>query len=134
MQGFEKIAAFRKEEKRLIDGLALYIERYRKSGMAINLHLDGLRDRYYRDSIRVRNYNEFTLFVRHFGLPDFVLFEYDVDKEDAGYECAKFLIIDCLEKNVPLPLFKVYGISSNNQKDVELLLGTFQKRTRESKA
>lgn len=68
--------------------------------MTVNLHLDGLRDRCYRGSVRVRNCNEFTLYMQRFGLPDSVLPEYDMNVAEAAYKCAGFLIIDYLGKKL----------------------------------
>lgn len=128
-QKFKEVSSLKKKEDKFLPEIIALLKQCREAQVAINLHLDNLRDRYYRDSIRVWDYDEFTSFIRHFGLPDLVLFEYDVDTAGEGYECAKFLIIDCLEKNVPLPPFKVYGISPGTGRDVASLLTAFQKRT-----
>lgn len=128
-QKFEEASALRKKEDKPVSEITTLLKQCRESQIAINLHLDSLRDRYYRDSIRVWDYEEFTSFIRHFDLPDLVLFEYDVDEERDSYECAKFLIIDCLEKGVQLPSFRVNGISHNGQKDVKSLLTAFQTRS-----
>lgn len=129
---FEEASALRKKEDKLAAEITTLLEQCRESQMAVNLHLDSLRDRYYRDSIRVWDYDEFTSFIRHFHLPDLVLFEYDLDEEQQSYECAKFLINYCLENNLHLPSFKVYGISHNSRKDLRSLLADFQTRALKS--
>jgi hypothetical protein len=128
-QKFAEVAASRKKEDKPLLELTTLLKQCKESQIAINLHSDILRDRYYRDSVRVWDYREFTLYIRQFGLPALVLFEYYVDEKQESYECAKFLIIDCLEKGVQLRSFRMNGISHNRQKDVKPLLTAFQTRS-----
>lgn len=128
-QKFGEAAALKDKGKEIISEIISEIKKCRKDQVPVSLHLDGLKSQYYRNTIRVRNEDEFVFFIREFGLPDFVLLEYDMDVAEAAYDCAKFLIIDCLEKRVSLPPFKVHGIALSNQKDAETLLTTFQKMT-----
>ena len=84
----------------------------------------------YKDKkwVVVTNYEEFVLYLNHYGIPDFVSFDHDiaeshytpkefwndyeaskawqesqVHKEKTGYECAEYLIKFCIENRHYLP-------------------------------
>lgn len=125
-QKFGEAADLKDKEKRINWDIIVSIRKCRKKEIPVMLHFDRLKGQNYRNTIRVRSANEFAFFIQQFGLPDIVLLEYDIEASKAAYDCAKFLIIDCLEKRTQLPTFKVHGIAPTSQKDVETLLTTFQ--------
>lgn len=90
----------------------------------------------------VLNYDEFTLWINKFGLPDVISFDHDladehytpeefwfpyekskeyqdaqIYKEKTGMDCAKFLVDYCIDNNVKLPNFYVHSanpVGANN--------------------
>lgn len=129
-QKFGEAADLKDKERRIRREIMVSIRKCRTEQIPVILHLDGLKSQYYSKTIKARREDEFIFFIQEFGLPDVVMLEYDIEMTKTAYDCAKYLIIDCLEKRTPLPPFKVHGISLSSQKDVETLLTTFQTMTK----
>lgn len=95
----------------------------------------------------VRNYNEFVKIIAKRGLPKFISFDHDLDdthyqeyhrtggeyfdyskvKELTGYDCAKWLVNYCNERNLPLPEFAVHTMNGPGKKNIESYLNSYTK-------
>jgi len=76
---------------------------------------------------RVYDYEEFTEFISQNGLPDFISFDHDLGLEKTGYDCAKWLVEFCLDKNLILPEFQVHSQNPVGKENIEALLNNFKK-------
>ena len=83
----------------------------------------------------IRNYNDFVKYITLTGLPSFVTFDHDLAdehyrpsmyapdghynnyytdgtfKERTGYDCAKWLVNYCMEKNLKVPQYTVHSMN-----------------------
>ena len=59
----------------------------------------------------VKNYKEFVQWITKKGLPDGICFDHDLGGDKSGFDCAKWLVSYCLERNIDIP---PYGIQSAN--------------------
>lgn len=59
----------------------------------------------------VKNYQDFCKFLDANGIPDRICFDHDLGEEKSGYDCAKYLVSYCQEKNCDIP---EYSIQSSN--------------------
>lgn len=99
----------------------------------------------------VRNYRSFCnaindLFLHTGGLPQFISFDHDladehysenmVDpilynemypsfKEKTGFDCAKWLVEFCLDRNLQMCAFQVHSMNPVGKKNIESLLSSF---------
>jgi len=76
---------------------------------------------------RVYDYEEFTEFISQNGLPDFISFDHDLGLGKTGYDCAKWLVEFCLDKNLILPEFQVHSQNPVGKENIETLLNNFKK-------
>ena len=76
---------------------------------------------------RVYDYEEFTEFISRNGLPDFISFDHDLGLGKTGYDCAKWLVEFCLDKNLILPEFQVHSQNPVGKEYIEALLNNFKK-------
>jgi len=97
----------------------------------------------------VKSYDEFVAFITNNGLPDGICFDHDLGKEtesellrkgyskkDArrlkkeektGYDCAKWLIEYCLDRDINIP---PYGLQTSNEagkENIDCLLSNYKK-------
>ena len=73
--------------------------------------------------IWVKNYNEFTFWVKENGLPDGINFDHDLadislKEEKTGYDCAKWLVDYCLETNNKIPTYYVHSANPIGTKNI----------------
>lgn len=66
--------------------------------------------------IVARNYDEFVKTVLSFGIPEFVTFDHDLADiiyapEKTGYDCCKWLVEFCEERQVKFPEFEVHSMN-----------------------
>ena len=90
------------------------------------LYLDDLRPTPFGFE-RVYDYEGFTEFISRNGLPDFISFDHDLGWEKTGYDCAKWLVEFCLDKNLILPEFQVHSQNPVGKENIEALLNNFKK-------
>jgi hypothetical protein len=55
------------------------------------LWLDDLRDKPSPEWDAVRNYEEFTHYIKKYGMPDKISFDHDLGRPKTGYDCAVWL-------------------------------------------
>ena len=96
----------------------------------------------------VRSYEEFTAFVekkfaKTGSLPDLITFDHDLGnehyshtsgtipyeefREKTGYDCAKWLVDFCIDKNLPLPTYKVHSMNPVGAKNIISYFENFKK-------
>lgn len=91
-----------------------------------NLYLDDLRPTP-EGFDRVYNYEEFILYIEKNGLPDIISFDHDLGIGNSGYDCAKWLVDYCLDKNLQLPKYLVHSQNPVGKENIEYLLNNFLK-------
>lgn len=57
----------------------------------------------------IQYYEEFVECIEMMGLPDAISFNHDLGGEKTGYDCAKWLVDYCTEKDLPLPRCYVHS-------------------------
>lgn len=93
----------------------------------------------------VRNFNEFVDLISLRGLPKFVCYDHDLAdshygdglngdeinyskyQEKTGYDCAKWLVAYCLEKNVKHPPYVVHSLNPVGRKNIESYIENYNK-------
>ncbi|AZB32132.1 cyclic-phosphate processing receiver domain-containing protein [Chryseobacterium balustinum] len=98
----------------------------------VNLYLDDVRA-CPKNFLLVTSYDEFVNFIRHRGFPNFISFDHDLGLGKTGYDCAKFLVEYCLEKQLDLPCFFVHSQNPVGKLNIESLLKNFQKFQKKEK-
>ncbi|WP_454966923.1 cyclic-phosphate processing receiver domain-containing protein [Capnocytophaga leadbetteri] len=76
---------------------------------------------------RVYSYEEFVSYLEHYGLPDFISFDHDLGEGLSGYDCAKYLVDYCLDRQLALPDFVVHSQNPVGKANIEQLLANFKK-------
>ena len=92
----------------------------------INLYLDDVRVSTENFAL-VTSYDEFVRYIKHHELPNFISFDHDLGLGKTGYDCAKFLVEFCLEKQIDLPEFFVHSQNPVGKMNIESLLKNFKK-------
>lgn len=92
--------------------------------MTKKLYLDDLRP-IPNNFIGVRDYDGFVKFITEQSLPNFISFDHDLGEGKTGYDCAKFLVEFCLDKNLKLPKFFVHSQNPVGKENIEKLLENF---------
>ena len=93
----------------------------------------------------VRNYNEFVDLITLRGLPKFVCYDHDLAdnhygdglnsdvidytkyQEKTGYDCAKWLVSYCMEKNIKHPPYVVHSLNPAGKKNIECYIENYNK-------
>lgn len=93
----------------------------------------------------VRNYNEFTNLIMLRGLPKFVCYDHDLAdshyryglkhdiipyseyKERTGYDCAKWLVAYCADRNIKHPPYVVHSLNPEGKKNIEAYINSYNK-------
>jgi hypothetical protein len=101
------------------------------------------QDIFLRDDWEIaRNYHQFVSSIIEEGLPEFISFDHDLADEDylesdsheipekTGYECAKWLIDYCMDRNAELPKFFSHSMNPVGKENIESLLNNYKKLTR----
>ena len=87
----------------------------------MNLYLDDLRTTP-EGFERVYSYEEFVAYLQRYGLPDFISFDHNLGEEFSGYDCAKYLVVYCLDRQ-----FAVHSQNPVGKVNIEQLLANFKK-------
>jgi hypothetical protein len=90
--------------------------------------------------IIVRNFEQFVNIIQRNGLPNAVSFDHDLAdehyvttlsknsyKEKTGYECAKWLIEYCIEKNLNFPKYTVHSLNPIGKQNIISLIDSYIK-------
>ena len=97
----------------------------------------------------VRNYDEFVNFISKNGLPNIISFDHDLAdehysndmyagnetydknyenfKEKTGYDCAKWLVNYCMDKDMDIPEFVVHSMNPAGGKNIWEYLENYRK-------
>ena len=92
----------------------------------------------------VRNFNEFVDLISLRGLPKFVCYDHDLAtehyhdvgkasmnydnyKERTGYDCAKWLVAYCFEKNIKHPPYVVHSLNPIGKQNIESYINSYNK-------
>lgn len=84
----------------------------------------------------VKKYHEFVSWIEENGLPDMICFDHDLSdihiskstyKEKTGYDCAKWLVEYCMEKNLPIPKFNIQSANPTGKMNIHSFLKNYQK-------
>jgi hypothetical protein len=92
----------------------------------------------------VRNFNEFVDIISLRGLPKFVCYDHDLSaehykdigkpsmnyndyEERTGYDCAKWLVAYCLEKNIKHPPYVVHSLNPIGKNNIESYIESYNK-------
>jgi hypothetical protein len=102
----------------------------------------------------VKNYQEFVKAIEDNGMPTFISFDHDLAdehyrpsmynsdghysayysdgtfKEKTGYDCAKWLIEYCINKNVGLPTCNVHSANPIGRKNIISILQSYERSRR----
>lgn len=92
----------------------------------VNLYLDDVRA-CPENFVLVNSYDEFVRFIKHHEWPNFISFDHVLGLGKTGYDCAKFLVEFCLEKQLDLPEFFVHSQNPVGKMNIESLLKNFEK-------
>ena len=103
------------------------------------------------DVIWVTNYTEFVDWIMINGLPDAICFDHDLAdehyrmsmydkngsynkyytdgtfKEKTGYDCAKWLVDYCLDRNLELPEYNIQSQNPTGKENIDMLLKNYIK-------
>lgn len=74
-----------------------------------------------------RNYDQFVKFIELNGIPDVISFDNDLGEEFEGYDCAKFLVNYCIEKDLNLPTWMVHSGNSVARENINTILNRYNK-------
>ena len=70
----------------------------------------------------VKNYQDFCKYLNENGLPDCICFDHDLGEEKSGYDCAKYLVNNCQERNSDIPKFDIQSSNSIGKDNIRSLL------------
>jgi hypothetical protein len=101
------------------------------------------------DIVWVKTYKEFTEWITNNGLPDAICFDHDLGKltevemrklgyskkearekknmELSGYDCAKWLVDYCMNKNIDIPDFNIQSSNGAGKLNIESYLNNYRK-------
>lgn len=82
----------------------------------------------------VRNYQEFCSFLNENGLPDIVCFDHDLGEEKSGYDCAKFLVQFCQDRNLDIPVFDIQSSNTVGKDNIRSLMESWHRFYLENKS
>lgn len=62
-----------------------------------------------------KNYSEFVKSIQLNGLPDWISFDYYLQDEKTGYDCASWLVDYCHETKQNIPKYNIHSFSSEGR-------------------
>ena len=91
--------------------------------------------------VTVRNFADFTVCVKHNGVPELVSFDHDLDsehythntssipyddfEEETGYHCAQWLFDYCKKNKEKLPAYTCHTLNKIGEENIRDLLNSF---------
>jgi len=72
-----------------------------------------------------KNYYEFVSWMQNNPPPDLISFDHDLGQGETGYDCAKWLVEQCLDNNIPSPRFFVHSANPVGSENIMGLLTNF---------
>ncbi|MEO6832065.1 MAG: hypothetical protein ABI378_06920 [Chitinophagaceae bacterium] len=129
---FAFAAGVKARENELISSLSQDILTCKRRDITISLFV-GAAYLSPKETIPIVDEDAFTFFIKTFGMPDFILFDDDENdsihlRRRAGYDCAKFLVMYCVENDLEMPYYEVCQSSGLSRDDIERLLKNFISR------
>lgn len=87
----------------------------------------------------VRSYTKFTRYIKRHGMPNKVSFDhdlhdshyegvFDIKAEKTGYDCAKWLVEYCIEKELPLPEYYSHSMNPIGKENILNYLKNYESR------
>jgi len=74
--------------------------------------------------IVARSYNKAVLLIEN-ELPEFISFDHDLGEEKSGYDLAKYVVEYCIDKNIPIPRYKVHSANPVGAENIRKLLENY---------
>lgn len=80
----------------------------------------------------VRNYKEFVDLITLRGVPKFVCYDHDLADCDniiemTGFDCAKWLVAYCFDRNIKHPPYVVHSLNPEGKKNIEAYINSYNK-------
>lgn len=86
-----------------------------------------LKDNKEYDVIHVRNFDQFVKYIETKGLPNFISFDHDLGEEKDGYDCAKFLVQYCMNKDCDIPDYEIHSANPVGTKNISSYLNCYHR-------
>jgi hypothetical protein len=102
----------------------------------IKLYIDDLRQPPDNTWVVTRSYQETVDYIETNGLPATISFDHDLGLEESGYDIAKWIVEQMLDKKLDFPEGFSYHVHSANpvgKQNIECLLDNFAKYHTENK-
>lgn len=80
------------------------------------------------DIVWVKSYKEFTAWINENGLPNAICFDHDLGLYESGYDCAKWLVEYCLDRNLKIPTYNIQSANPVGKSNINGILQSFIKR------
>lgn len=75
----------------------------------------------------VKNYTAFVEYIETKGLPDLVCFDNDLAEKMEGYDCAKYLVNYCVEREIHTPMFICQSSNQPAVENITALINNYNK-------
>ena len=84
----------------------------------------------------VKSYTQFVKWISERGLPDGICFDHDLgvtnnptnpNNDKTGYDCAKWLVEYCQDKDLLLPLWNCQSANPVGKDNINLILNNYKK-------
>lgn len=119
--------------------------------MSYYLFLDDIRDPHTTTHVDlpvhsytvVRSYNEFCSTIINRGLPNYITFDHDLSDihyqhiigdipydqfvEKTGYDCAKWLVEYCIDRDLPLPKYDCHSMNPVGKQNILSILDSYKR-------
>lgn len=69
-----------------------------------------------------KSFTEFMLYINEFGIPDAICFDHDLGLDESGYDCAKYLVNLCMERDIDIPAFAIHSMNPVGKNNIEAIL------------
>ena len=74
------------------------------------------------DVVWLKSFKEFKLYLLSNPWPDAICFDHDLGLEESGYDCAKYLVNLCIEKDIDIPAFAIHSMNPVGKNNIEAVL------------
>lgn len=82
--------------------------------MTYSLYLDDEREpKTQRDWVIVRSWDAFVEVILEKGIPSYMSLDHDLGEEKSGYDCVKWFIDHCIEKDVKPSEVEIHAHTAN---------------------
>ena len=78
------------------------------------------------DVVWVKTYDDFVKTVTE-KMPLIVSFDHDLGTDKSGYDCAKWLINYCIEKNIAVPEYNIHSANPIGRANIDSLFKSYNK-------